>query len=153
MKKVATLSLTVILGIAFMVVPSIASNCGGNSGAKVENKASSCGERLTTTKADNKTDQNNGLVLATFSVQGMTCGGCEMQVGNKLKECEGVTEVVEVSHKDKKAVVKYDPNKTKAEKLASTITKLGYIAEVQPAVAKATKDVVESNDIVKSKDM
>jgi copper chaperone CopZ len=152
MRKVATLGLMFVLGIAFTLMPSVASSCG-KTGAKLGYKANSCGAKVETAKADNSAKANDGLVLATFNVQGMTCSGCEMQVGDKLKKCEGVFEVVEVSHKDNTVVVKYDPAKTQADKLASTITDLGYKAEIRPAVAKTTKAVVDDNEMKGAKDM
>jgi len=60
---------------------------------------------------------------------------------------------VEVSHKDNTAVVKYDPSKVNADNLAATITKLGYKAEVLPAVAKTTKEAAETESIKTTKDM
>ncbi len=153
MRKVATLSLTIILGAAFMLMPSVATSCGG--GGKIGFKANSCGAKAETVTAEktSASTKDAGLALATFSVKGMTCGGCEAQVSKTLKGCEGVSEVVEVSHKDNTAVVKYDPSKVNADNLAATITKLGYKAEVLPAVAKTTKEAAETESIKTTKDM
>ncbi len=70
------------------------------------------------------------FATATFSVNGMTCAGCESQVSKKLSDQSGVTEVVKISHKNKSAVFTYDPKKVDPSKLAEIVTKMGFKTEV-----------------------
>ncbi len=180
MKKVTTLSLTVILGVFLMVMPAVASNCHVEAGSKVGKTEAKAAEKTAETtktekveeadataaesavktaegekveEADKAAKADDGLTLVKFNVKGMTCGGCEAHVSKTLKACDGVTEVVEVSHKDNLAVVIYDPNKIETDKLVSSITKLGYEAEVQPAVATTTKEAVKEEEKKVTKDM
>ena len=160
MKKATTLSLTVILGVFLMVMPAAATNCTKEAGPKVGKADAAAVESAVKTaegekveKADKAATADDGLSLVTLNVKGMTCGGCEAHVSKTLKACDGVTEVVEVSHKDNLAVVIYDPNKIETDKLVSTITKLGYKAEVQPAVATTIKEAVKEEEKKVTKDM
>jgi copper chaperone CopZ len=152
MRKIATLGLAFVLGVAFMLMPSVATSCGNNGAKLGYKKAPNC-SKIETAKAENSSRADDGLVLATFNVKGLTDSGCETEVGQKLQECDGVTEVVEVSQKDNTVIVKFDPAKTQADKLASTITDLGYKAEVRPAVAKTTTESIDDDKIEDAKDM
>ena len=84
-----------------------------------------------------KTNKGDGLMLATFSVKGMTCGGCESGVTKKLTSQDGVSEVIEVSHKSNRAIFRFDPKKADAEKLAEAVTKMGYKAEILSVVEES----------------
>ena len=61
----------------------------------------------------------------TYVVTGMTCGGCEGKVADKLAKIEGV-EVEKICSKSGHAVVKYDAKKVKPEVLIATINATGY---------------------------
>ena len=69
------------------------------------------------------------FATAVFSVNGMTCSGCEKSVNGKLTKMDGVNEVVKVCHKSGSAVLTYDPDKVNTEELAKTITDMGFKAE------------------------
>jgi len=117
-----------VLGLTFIPVPTFA--CGGE-----KNMGTNMGKVTTTTASSvAKIDANTSLV--TFTVNGMTCGSCEDKVREALKSQTGVKEVVEVSHKNGTAVVKYDPAEADPAKLASVVTKTGFKAEVTQAVSK-----------------
>lgn len=100
--------------------------------------------RIVSTDADKQNEANASLAVATFSVKGMTCGGCESQVSSKLAVQEGVSEVLEVDHKSAKAVIKYNPDKADPVKLAAAVSKLGYETEVIPAEQEADKNTTET---------
>ena len=82
-----------------------------------------------------KCDKDSKCELTTFSVKGMTCGGCENSVKAVLTKVDGVCKVISISHKDGVANVCYDANKTSSDALASVITNKGYAAEVMPTAA------------------
>lgn len=96
---------------------------------------------MSDSKSDNTTDAK--FALATFSVKGMTCGGCENQVSRTLKAQTGVSEIIVVSHETDKAVLRYDPAKIDPEKLVATISKLGYKAEFVENDANKTEKTEE----------
>ena len=73
--------------------------------------------------------------FTTFSVKGMTCGGCENSIKTALMNVDGVLKVIDVSHKEGVAEVCYDPTKTSSDDLATVITNKGYAAEVMLAAA------------------
>jgi copper chaperone CopZ len=96
-----------------------------------------CNSDEKTTKSEmGKTNKGDGLMLATFSVKGMTCGGCESGITKKLTSQDGVSEVIEVSHKTNRAIFKFDPDKADAEKLAKVVSKMGYKAEILSVVGE-----------------
>ncbi|MBI4482959.1 MAG: heavy-metal-associated domain-containing protein [Acidobacteria bacterium] len=66
----------------------------------------------------------------TFSVKGMTCGGCSAAVKLSPKKLDGVLDG-QVDHREGRAVVQYDPAKLNEEKIISAVEKAGFEAEVQ----------------------
>lgn len=64
---------------------------------------------------------------ATFSVEGMTCGSCNVAVKVAAEKVEGVTEAA-ASHADKRAWVSFDPTRTTPETIARALTEAGYRA-------------------------
>ena len=78
--------------------------------------------------------------MVNMSVSGMTCGGCESTVRASLEKIPGVIKVVNVSYKDKVALVCVDPTKCKKEMLTSAVADKGYEAEIIPAVATSGTD-------------
>lgn len=94
------------------------------------------------TKENQEEQQNAGgidstkLVTVKYSVEGMTCIGCENTVKLAVGEIAGVTEVA-ASFKDKYATVTYDSSKVKDGQIEKAITDKGYTfkgvyAEPQP---------------------
>lgn len=59
------------------------------------------------------------------SIEGMTCDHCVEAVTSALKDIEGVKDV-EVSLKEKKAVVTYDDSACKSNDLQAAIQSQGY---------------------------
>jgi copper chaperone CopZ len=67
-------------------------------------------------------------VKSVFSIEGMTCGGCEAGVKMKVKKLEGVKSV-DASYEEGRATVTYDPHGTTPEEIVTTIEELGYTAK------------------------
>lgn len=58
--------------------------------------------------------------IVTLSIEGMTCGACEIAVKRVLRAVNGVRSV-DVSFEKKNAVVTYDPTKVAPETIARTL--------------------------------
>lgn len=86
-----------------------------------------CGEAVPTRAP---TTQTASLATATFKVDGMTCGSCEVTIRIAATKLDGV-ESVEVSYDTGSAIVRYDPATIDASTVAQAITDLGYPATVQ----------------------
>lgn len=67
---------------------------------------------------------------ASFTINGMTCAGCEVTIKLALEKTPGVRKS-EVSYDRGEAVVEYDPAVTTPEELREAISETGYPAEVQ----------------------
>jgi mercuric transport protein len=65
--------------------------------------------------------------VATIQVEGMTCGGCAIGVRTALKRLDGVARA-DVSYKDERAVVTFDPAKVSTDRMLEAIRKVGYTA-------------------------
>lgn len=86
------------------------------------------------TESEVKTDS------LAFSVKGMTCGGCVAHVKNTMGKVEGVT-ACEVSLKDARADITYDPAKTDKQKIQKALKLTGFsIAEIASEIPKSGKD-------------
>lgn len=68
-------------------------------------------------------------VTSTFTVEGMTCGGCELGVEMKVGKLDGV-ESVESSYEEGKGKVVHDPEKVTPEDIVAAIEELGYTVEL-----------------------
>lgn len=66
------------------------------------------------------------LVTVKYSVEGMTCPGCENTVNYAVGELPGVTEVTS-SFKEEFALVTFDPEMVTEEQIEEAITTKGYI--------------------------
>ena len=69
---------------------------------------------------------------ATFTIKGMTCGGCVAAVKLQLGKTEGVT-AYEVSLAKGEADVTYDPGKTDPKRIAESVSRTGFQATVKDA--------------------
>jgi len=67
---------------------------------------------------------------ATFTIEGMTCGGCVGAVKVQLKRTAGVKEFT-VSYEEAQVEVTYDPQVTDPEAIAESITQSGFKATVK----------------------
>ncbi len=65
---------------------------------------------------------------ATFTVQGMTCGSCEMSIKTKLLGLDGVTEVA-AEHAPGRVEAIHDPTAVTPEQMAAKIEALGFTVE------------------------
>ena len=61
----------------------------------------------------------------TYSIQGMTCTGCEAHIENEINKLEGILEV-DANYETSKAFVKFDNSKVGADEIVSAIGKTGY---------------------------
>lgn len=80
--------------------------------------------------SDSSVAQTADLKTATFSVDGMTCGGCEAGVKMAVKKLDGVHEV-EASYENGRASVKFEPDKVNSEQIKLAIEELGYKARLE----------------------
>ena len=64
-------------------------------------------------------------VAGTLLVAGMTCSGCEHNVGTALRLVEGVLEA-EADHASGETHVRYDPERTSLAALAEAVRAAGY---------------------------
>ncbi|MBI4482895.1 MAG: heavy-metal-associated domain-containing protein [Acidobacteria bacterium] len=74
-------------------------------------------------------EEKQGGKTQTFSVQGMTCGGCSAAVKLSLKRLNGVLDA-QVDQTRGTALVQYDPAKVDEGKIISAVDKAGFKAEV-----------------------
>jgi copper chaperone CopZ len=65
------------------------------------------------------------LMTATFTVEGMTCAGCEKHVSDAVYGIAGVIEL-KASYADKNTVVIFDAEQTTAEQISAAIATTGY---------------------------
>lgn len=68
---------------------------------------------------------------ARFTVENMDCRACSTQIVRALIKVDGVVDA-KVDYDAGQATVTYDPARVRPEKLAATISDLGYPAKVQP---------------------
>lgn len=64
----------------------------------------------------------------TLKVNGMSCGGCAINVAGALKAVEGVNDA-HVSLENREATVDYDETRTSSEQLKSAVRHAGYEVE------------------------
>ena len=62
---------------------------------------------------------------ARFTVEGMTCGSCNVAVKVAAEKVDGVSKAG-ASHEKKTAWAVYDPTKTNPKAIAAAITKAGF---------------------------
>jgi copper chaperone len=90
-----------------------------------------CGKSTQETEVSTKTEfsqlEEASLETVTLDVKGMTCNGCVQTISKNMAKTEGVNKC-EVSLAENSASVTFDPSKTTKEKIAQTISDLGYQA-------------------------
>ncbi|WP_019669910.1 mercuric transport protein MerTP [Eudoraea adriatica] len=67
----------------------------------------------------------SNVVELTYSVEGMTCTGCEAHIENEINKLEGILEV-NANYETSKAFIKYDNSLVTADEIESAIRKTGY---------------------------
>jgi len=113
------LTVASVLAVVFLAIPSFTGGDGPVTG-----KA-----------AVSPTDRSE-LMTATFTVEGMTCGGCEKHVSDVVYKLDGVVEI-EASYAEKNTVVTFNAGQTNAESIAVAIATTGYtVAEFTTIKAK-----------------
>lgn len=63
-----------------------------------------------------------------LKVNGMSCGGCAINVAGALKAVDGVNDAI-VSLEEKRATVEFDESRTSTEQLKSAVRHAGYDVE------------------------
>lgn len=62
---------------------------------------------------------------AEFTINGMTCSGCEEHVNHEVNKLTGIIKTT-VSYENGNAIVKFDKTKTNIQELEKAIAKTGY---------------------------
>ncbi|WP_144605289.1 mercuric transport protein MerTP [Algoriphagus algorifonticola] len=75
------------------------------------------------------TDQKN-LQMIEFSVDGMTCSGCEQHVDVKVKQLPGIIQI-NTSYSQSNTVIQFDPNQTEVSEIEKAILSTGYKASLK----------------------
>ena len=65
-------------------------------------------------------------ITRRFTVEGMSCGGCERSLSQAVSRLPGVSSV-EASHADRSATVIYDEQRVTPEAIAAAIRDAGYV--------------------------
>ena len=65
----------------------------------------------------------------TFTIKGMHCGSCGMNIDGELEDTEGVTTAT-TSYAKAQSVVMFDPTVITENQLQTIIQELGYEAEL-----------------------
>jgi mercuric ion transport protein len=63
-----------------------------------------------------------------FTIQGMTCSGCELEVNNELSKVNGVI-AFKTSYANKNSLVTFDKSKVDVKTIEAAINKTGYKVE------------------------
>lgn len=78
-----------------------------------------------------KTEVHPAIVVADykqqakFTIQGMSCAGCELEVNNELSKINGVI-AFKTSYEDKNSLVTFDKSKVDVKTIEEAISKTGY---------------------------
>lgn len=116
---------------------SLCDLCGGDSKAAASAQTVRAVGASTVLVGYTATERVTGGVAAapfkfetvTFKVDGMTCGGCAIGVRKVLTRLPGVSKA-DVTYKESRAVVIYNPAKVTVQQMADAIATLGYTATV-----------------------
>src|SRR4030042_1482449 len=68
-----------------------------------------------------------------FSIQGMSCSSCALNIEKTLQKTEGIKEI-SVSYPAKKATIIYDENKTNTDFFQKKVKELGYTLKEKKAL-------------------
>ena len=69
-----------------------------------------------------------------FTIEGMTCAGCEQHVTTEINKLKGIVEVI-VSYEKGNAIVKFDNKQTTIEDITTAINATGYKAVKHKIIA------------------
>tara|TARA_Y100001933_G_scaffold46972_1_gene44879 strand:- start:7869 stop:8501 length:633 start_codon:yes stop_codon:yes gene_type:complete len=67
----------------------------------------------------------NNVGELNYSIQGMTCAGCEAHIEHEVNQLNGILEV-DANYETSSAFIKYDKGKVTPDEIASAIAKPGY---------------------------
>lgn len=114
----------IVLGLAFSVAGALSpQSLAGTNVKSAEQELPEIATELT-----------GSGVTSTFSISGMTCGGCVYRIKQALGTVAGVLSA-DISLSQRTGVVEYDPNKITPQEIADVITKTGYpTKEIDPSL-------------------
>ena len=69
--------------------------------------------------------QQDNMVDITFTVEGMTCSGCENHVESEVNKLDGIVSV-KASYEKSNTTVKYDRTKVTEQRIIKAINRTGY---------------------------
>ncbi len=69
--------------------------------------------------------QQDNMVDITFTVEGMTCSGCENHIENEVNKLDGIVSV-KASYEKSNTTVKYDRTKVTEQRIIKAINNTGY---------------------------
>ena len=72
--------------------------------------------------------EKENIEKVQFSIEGMTCEGCENHVSNEVNKLSGITSI-QVSYKNANAIIEFDSSKVSVNQIIEAIKTTGY--EVQ----------------------
>ncbi|WP_276391489.1 mercuric transport protein MerTP [Eudoraea chungangensis] len=67
----------------------------------------------------------NDVDEVSFSIEGMTCSGCEAHIESEVNKLDGII-VVKSDYQKANTLVKYDASKTSADEIKKAILRTGY---------------------------
>ena len=70
-----------------------------------------------------------------FTIEGMTCAGCEGHVNNELSKVAGVL-AYKTSYTSRNSLVTFDSSRVDVKKIEATINKTGYIVKEHEIITK-----------------
>ena len=70
------------------------------------------------------TDKSN-IQTAEFTINGMTCSGCEVHVNHEVNKLTGIVKTT-VSYENGNAIIEFDQTQTKIDEIEKAIEKTGY---------------------------
>ena len=78
--------------------------------------------------------QTSEVQKIEFTIEGMTCTGCELEVKTEINKLKGIVEVI-VSYEKGNAIVKFDNKQTTIEEITTAINATGYKAIKHKTIA------------------
>lgn len=78
--------------------------------------------------------QTSEVQKMEFTIEGMTCTGCEQHVTTEINKLKGIVEIV-VSYEKGNAIIKFDNKQTTIEEITTAIDATGYKAVKHKIIA------------------
>jgi copper chaperone len=117
---------TSLIVVFLMLFAAFLAGCG-----KSDNKQTESKNQNQTTTSDQKTTElqvSGDDKAVTIQCSGMTCTGCETSVKGKVKQINGVKDVI-ADYKTNVVKASYDPAKTNVDAIKAAIADAGFNVE------------------------